>query len=108
MMRFLPAGYRLEFLRSYDFLVYRRSSRRLTLGQRRKGPRDLAGDIAIQICQDYDDNALFGVVGHVRVKPDVISIMLNHQVTVHAAYIQTTGIVTFEWRDHFLQRCSRQ
>ena len=73
------------------------------MGQGRKGPRDLAGDSAVQICQDDDGNALFGVVGHVRVKPDVISIMLNHQVTVHAAYIQTTGIVTFEWRDYFVQ-----
>src|ERR1044072_3905624 len=85
----------------------RRSPRRLPMGQGRKGPRDLAGDSAVQICQDDDGNALFGVVGHVRVKPDVISIMLNHQVTVHAAYIQTTGIVTFEWRNHFPQRCSR-
>ena len=64
------------------------------MGHGSKGPRDLASDVAIQICQDYDGNALFGVVGHVRVKPDVISIMPNHQVTVHAAYIQTTGIVT--------------
>src|ERR1041384_3008631 len=88
--------------------VYRRSSWCFSLGQGRKSPRDLAGDIAVQICQDDDDNALFGVVDHVRVKPDVISIMLNHQATVHAAYVQTTGIVTSEWRDHFVQRCSRQ
>ena len=59
--------------------------------QDRKSPRDLAGDSAVQICQDNDGNALFGVVGYVRVKPDVISIMLNHQVTVHAACIQTTA-----------------
>lgn len=61
------------------------------MGQGRKGPRDLAGDSAVQICQDDDGNALFGVVGHVRVKPDVISIMLNHQVTVHAAYRPCSG-----------------
>src|SRR5688500_9080131 len=87
-----------NFLCQYGSLAFRRSPRRLTMGQGPKGPRDLAGDSAIQICQDDDGNALFGVEGHVRVKPDVISIMLNHQVTVQVAYIQTTGIVAFEGR----------
>src|SRR5262249_55154850 len=51
---------------SAGHLAYRRSLRRLTTSQVRKRSRYLAGDSAIQICQDDDGNALFGVVGHVR------------------------------------------
>jgi hypothetical protein len=45
-------------------------------------PGDFAGHTPIQICQNNHCNSLLRIVGHFRVKPDIVSVMVNHQVAI--------------------------
>src|SRR5215467_4692714 len=107
--KLIPPGIpRQYFLGQQDLLMYGWRRRLFSSCDRCQSFRQFARDGAIQVCQNNNGNPLFGVIGHVCFITDVVAVMLNHQVTVHAIDMQAAGIITLEWRGHRPQRCSRQ